>query len=108
MCVFFQKGRGIPALAPSFCPASCGIPLGLFLLAFFVSCVSQSLYHSGIICIPPRRCYVDVHEVIIALQRLNSNRYKLLAKYPPFHHYHNLLPRTKQPSHVSWHLSFEQ
>lgn len=24
-------------------------------------CVSQSLYHFGIICIPPRGCYVNVH-----------------------------------------------
>ena len=38
MGVFFQKERGIPTLAPSFCPAPCDIPLGLFLLAFFVTC----------------------------------------------------------------------
>ena len=45
MCAFFQKERGIPTLAPSFCPAPCDIPLGLFLLAFFVT--SSLRYSAG-------------------------------------------------------------
>ena len=40
MCAFFQKERGIPALAPlapSFCPASCGIPQAIILPIQFPS-----------------------------------------------------------------------